>query len=1026
MYRHRRLSRNVSVQSEVLESRLLLTGLTLAENTLLTQANVGNSVDTAETGDRFGSTLARGDFDDDGFLDLAVGVPGEDHNVEDDDRGRVYIIYGTADGLNDSEGSANVQVLSAPSGSVNDKDEFGAALAVGDFDNDGHDDLAVAAPSDTIDNDDEPGTVFVFFGNSTGGRLSFTPTLELNAESGLHANLTEGNTGDGFGMALTAGDLNNDDVDDLAIGIPFLEFTAEDDAVTADAGATLVLYGAANDQNGLAEEEEVLGPDNEVITIANNLLVAPVPTAEGRFGETLAVGKLDADDIQDLVVGAPNAVLGAGRVHLVAGSELTGVAESAYITLSSGAADSDFGRSFAVGDFDLDGSEDLAVGEPGHQQNRGRVAVYDGPILSASQARELWSQSTSGIEGVREVDDFFGYALAAGDFSGDGVDDLAIGVPGENLDGTSQNSIVDAGAVNVIYGDNGGGLDSDESQFLHQDIFEEATNDAPFMQGVAGDNDQFGASLVAGDYCFPGSAGRCADATGDGDNRIVDGVFDLIVGVPLDDDRDTVRDIDLETPEDDTNDFGSVAVIYGELPEGGGSGGIPNVAFETSAVVVAEGGDFSLNVVRGGDTSESFEVTYTVQSGTANRGTDYILDDGTLTFGPGVTSLTIDYTTIDDTFPENDETFEVVLSDPTNDAVLGEPTRTEVTILDDDIDPVSVISFASGLTSVPEQGSYELTVNRDGDLTGTVVVSFAVSGAGDADLGTDFELTSGTLTFGPGVPRGVISFTILEDTLIEGDEVFEVILSNPGGGATIGALPATVVSIIDDDIPAELSFANSVRVVGESGTYELDVNRDGDSSTSVTVDYSVVAGGSATNGVDYELTAGTLTFDAGDDRESIEFEVMEDLLVEGDETFEVVLSNPSAEATIGSPSSIEVTISDDDFPSVAIWNNRDNPFDVNGDGEVAPNDVLRIVREVNNPSVSDPFTQRLSNTFSDPPGFIDVNGDGFVTAIDALQLIQFLNDSVAGANAQAEPAEAGSGWACLADCVFAASQDDDE
>ena len=111
-------------------------------------------------------------------------------------------------------------------------------------------------------------------------------------------------------------------------------------------------------------------------------------------------------------------------------------------------AGDNFGEALVAGDFNNDGFEDLAIGVPfeslGGKQDAGEVnVIYGGPDGLAAPGNQIWNQDSNGIVGRAEVDDFFGFALVAGDFNDDGLEDLAIGVPGEDTD---------AGAVNVIYG----------------------------------------------------------------------------------------------------------------------------------------------------------------------------------------------------------------------------------------------------------------------------------------------------------------------------------------------------------------------------------------------------------------------------------------------------------------------------------------------------------------------------------------------------------------------------------------------
>ena len=103
-----------------------------------------------------------------------------------------------------------------------------------------------------------------------------------------------------------------------------------------------------------------------------------------------------------------------------------------------------FGRALAAGHFNSDGFEDLAIGVPMEGRDSGAVnVIYGSPAGLAAPGNQIWHQDSAGIAEQREQGDNFGFALAAGDFNDDGLEDLAIGVPGED---------VGAGAVNVLYG----------------------------------------------------------------------------------------------------------------------------------------------------------------------------------------------------------------------------------------------------------------------------------------------------------------------------------------------------------------------------------------------------------------------------------------------------------------------------------------------------------------------------------------------------------------------------------------------
>ncbi|MER5700974.1 hypothetical protein ABT023_03305 [Micromonospora sp. NPDC002296] len=401
----------------------------------------------------FGTALVAGDFNGDGYDDLAVGdsdevVPGTATHA-----GGVWVLPGSRTGLVVDSATHFTQSSPGIPGDPANYDRFGSALAAGDINGDGRDDLAIGASGKSIGAAAEAGTVTVLLGGSGG--LTATGAQQLHQDQAAVPGAAERN--DHFGFTLAIGKVNSDGYADLAIGAPH-----ENDGVSWDGtGMVTLMWGSAAGVS-LTGATSVTGAAVYGSTGSSD-------TIAWYLGEALAIGDVDGDGLGEVIAGAPGAQtphLNGGLIAVLTGRS-AGLSGSAVRVITQRTAgvpgdpgnDDRFGATLATGDVTGDGRADVLVGVPGEAvgstAEAGVVTLLLGAAggLTGSGAQQF-DQNHAVVPDSSERGDKFGASVALLNLDGVGGLDALVASYGEEVAGDIPGYA--SGSITVFRGSTGG------------------------------------------------------------------------------------------------------------------------------------------------------------------------------------------------------------------------------------------------------------------------------------------------------------------------------------------------------------------------------------------------------------------------------------------------------------------------------------------------------------------------------------------------------------------------------------------
>ncbi|MFI1441346.1 FG-GAP and VCBS repeat-containing protein [Streptomyces fructofermentans] len=338
-----------------------------------------------------------------------------------DDAGYATVLYGSAAGTDTAHPQVINRGTAGVPGDVVDYDSFGRTSAARDFDGDGYTDLAIGS---------ENGPTFIMWGSAAG--LKEAVALSLPAHNG----------------PMAAGDVNGDGHADLVVGT----------------GVVGVEFGPF-DRSGASASRTIVPFDED--------------DEDGRYD--FIVGDVTGDGADDIVTTHGFEDHGHGTRLWKGGKDNSVTRIPGSITPSSEGV---------IADFDRDGYGDFATFKFGTSHEDipnlpGTVEIRFGSPSGLSTRTTKLTQNTPGVPGVNETGDQFGRALAAGDVTGDGYPDLAVGVPGEAIGSTRG-----AGSVVLLKGGPKGPTGSGAL------AFSQSTSGVP---GASERDDQFGEEVLLAD-----------------------------------------------------------------------------------------------------------------------------------------------------------------------------------------------------------------------------------------------------------------------------------------------------------------------------------------------------------------------------------------------------------------------------------------------------------------------------------------------------------------------------------------------
>ncbi|MDH5714767.1 MAG: hypothetical protein OEZ30_04305 [Candidatus Aminicenantes bacterium] len=394
----------------------------------LNSVSAGMTIYGDDFADYSGWAVASININGDAYMDVVIGAY-QASPAGGSSAGETYVIFGSTSPLGTidlASVSADIKVCGNDSG-----DWSGCALAGGDINNDGYNDLIIGAYLAALDGKTKTGETYVIFGESFS-----TPPITIDLNSVLADITVHGaNDYDWSGYAVASGDINGDDYDDVIIGA----YGADSPGGTM-AGKTYVIFGATSPPS-----------DIDLSTTSADITIYGDDTLDCS-GLAVASGDANNDGYEDVIIGAPNAyppyIYYPGETYIIFGSSLPPAVidldqVSADVTIYGDDVGDYCGYAVACGDINGDGFKDVIIGaphaDPGDPPRSVAGETYvilgGGPLVTAHglggkswiKEFDIYGNSIRSFKAFGTVNSQGEVHLAVGDTDADGHDEIAAG-----------------------------------------------------------------------------------------------------------------------------------------------------------------------------------------------------------------------------------------------------------------------------------------------------------------------------------------------------------------------------------------------------------------------------------------------------------------------------------------------------------------------------------------------------------------------------------------------------------------------